>query len=116
MNYTYAGLFIAGDSVHIYPAFLSKKRLPRDRYIITSSGILYYDRQSDEYRISSREKLRYPDRSTGNLLRLSRNECVVYGEGKLSMGMAPGQVRISSIGNVMHNMNTKETELITPLI
>jgi len=111
MNYTYAGLFLAGDSVHIYPAFLSRKRLPRDRYIITSHGILYYDRQSDEYRISSREKLRYPDRPPGNLLRLSRNDCVITGEGRISTGMVPGQVRISSVGNAIHNMNTKETEL-----
>jgi len=110
MNYTYAGLFLAGDSVHIYPAFLSSKKLPRDRYLITSNGILYYDRQSDEYRISSREKLRYPDRP-GNMLRLSRNDCVLYGEGKISTGLLPGQVRISSVGNVMHNMNTNETEL-----
>ncbi len=111
MNYTYAGLFIAGDSVSIYPAFLSRKRLPRDQYVFTSSGILYYDRPSDEYRISSREKLRYPDRPPGNILRLSRNDCVVNGEGKISTGMRPGQVRISSVGNVMHNLNTKETEL-----
>jgi hypothetical protein len=111
MNYTYAGLFLAGDSVHIYPAFLSRKRLPRDRYILTTSGILYYDRQSDEYRISSREKLRYPERPPGNLLRLSRKDCMVYGEGNIRTGLVPGQVRISSVGNVTHNMNTKETEM-----
>ncbi len=111
MNYTYAGLFLAGDSVHIYPTFLSRKKLPRDQYIIASSGILYYDRQSDEYRISSSEKLRNPDRSPGNLLRLSRSDCMIYGEGNIRLGLAPGQVRISSVGNAVHNMNTKETEL-----
>ncbi len=110
MNYTYAGLFLAGDSVHIYPTFLSRKRLPRDRYLITSSGILYHDRQSDEYRISSLEKLISPE-SPGSLLRLSRNDCMVYGEGKINLGMAPGQVRISSVGNIIHNMNTDGTEL-----
>jgi hypothetical protein len=111
MNYTYAGLFLAGDSVHIYPAFLSEKRLPRDRYIITSHGILYYDRASDEYRISSREKLRYPERPPGNILRLSRSACIVSGEGRISTGMLPGQVRISSVGNAIHNINSRDTEL-----
>jgi hypothetical protein len=111
MNYTYAGLFLAGDSVHIYPAFLNRKRLPRDRYLISSHGILYYDRQSDEYRISSREKIRYPERPPGNMLRLSRADCMIYGEGRISTGMTPGQVRISSVGNVKHNLNTRETEL-----
>ncbi len=111
MNYTYAGLFLAGDSVHIYPAFLSEKRLPRDRYIIASHGILYFDRASDEYRISSREKLRYPERPPGNLLRLSRSECLVSGEGRISTGMQPGQVRISSVGNAVHNINSRDTEL-----
>jgi hypothetical protein len=111
MNYTYAGLFMAGDSVHIYPAFLSRKKLPRDSYLITSSGILYYDRQSDEYRISSREKLRYPERPPGNILRLSRSDCILRGEGKIRTGLTPGQVRISSVGSAIHNMNTRETEL-----
>jgi hypothetical protein len=111
MNYTYAGLFLAGDSVHIYPAFLSRKRLPRDRYVITAHGSLYYDKQSDEYRISSRENILYPDRSPGNLMKLSRNDCVITGEGRISTGMVPGQVRITSVGNAIHDMNTKETEL-----
>ena len=109
MNYTYAGIFMARDSVHIYPAFLSRKRLPRDRYVVTSSGILYYDRQTDEYRISGRDKLRYPN--LGNIVRLSRNECVVSGEGKIYMGMTPGQVRIASVGSAIHNMETDQTEL-----
>ena len=111
MNYTYAGLFMAMDSVHIYPAFLSRKRLPRDMYVLTAQGILYYDRPSDEYRISSREKLRYPERTPGNLLSLSRSDCMVYGEGKLNLGLFPGQVRMSAVGNVAHNINSGETEM-----
>jgi hypothetical protein len=111
MNYTYAGLFMALDSVHIYPAFLSSKRLPRDRFVITSHGILYYDRQSDEYRISSLEKLRYPERSPGNILRLSRSDCMVYGEGQMNLGLFPGQVGLSSVGEVVHDMNSGETEM-----
>lgn len=114
MNYTYAGLFLAGDSVSIYPAFLSRKRLPRDQYIIASSGILYFDRQSDEYRISPREKLQHPGHP-GNLLRLSRKDCVLTGEGKIRLGLIPGQVRISSVGNARHDMNTRETELSVTL-
>jgi hypothetical protein len=111
MNYTYAGLFMAGDSVHIYPTFLTRKRLPRDRYIITSHGILYYDRQSDEYRISSREKMRNPERPDGNMLRLSRSDCYINGEGMVYLGLAPGQVRLSSVGDIMHRTEAQETEM-----
>ncbi len=110
MNYIYSGIFISMDSAHVYSAFNSRKKLPRDRAIVTSEGFLYFDEITDEYRIASREKLDRQD-IPGNYLSLSINDCMQYGEGKIMTGIAPGQVRTSFVGNALHNIETRETEL-----
>jgi hypothetical protein len=110
MNYAYAGIFMALDSVHIYPSFMSRKKLPRDRYIVTSEGYLYFDKESGEYRIAGMEKLQ--NRAIpGNYLSISRNDCVEYGEGKVNTNVFPGQVMLYSVGNATHRMETDETEM-----
>ncbi len=110
MNYIYSGIFITQDSSHIYPAFFSKKKLPSDRYIITADGYLYYDKESEEYRISSMEKLQNFN-LPGNYIRLPRTSCVEYGEGDIDLGIRLGQVSISSIGDAEHNIKTDESKI-----
>ncbi len=110
MNYAYAGIFMALDSNHVYPAFFSRKKLPRDRFIVTSEGYLYFDKETGEYRIASMKKL--ADRDVpGNYLSISRDNCVEYGEGRIFTNVFPGQVQLSSVGNATHNMEKDETEM-----
>ena len=110
MNYIYSGTYISVDSAHIYSAFNGRKKLPRDRPIVTAEGFLRYDKETAEYRIAGREKLDHPE-GPGNYLRLSTSDCMEYGEGKIRTGIILGQVRTSSVGNVIHNIETEETEL-----
>jgi hypothetical protein len=112
MNYLHAGIFITRDSSHIYPAFINKRKLPSDRFIITAEGFLYYDKNTDEYRISSKEKLA-DLRLPGNYLKLSRSTCIEYGEGDIDLGIRLGQVVISSFGDVTHETVTGKTTLGT---
>ena len=110
MNYTYAGIFMALDSTHIYPSFISRKKLPRDRYIATSEGYLHFDKESEEYRIASMGKL--SDQSVpGNYLSISRKDCIEYGEGKIFTNVFPGQVLLSSVGNATHKLESGETTM-----
>jgi len=110
MNYIYSGIFITRDSSHIYPSFLSKKKLPSDRFIITADGYLYYDRETEEYRISSMEKLQNFN-LPGNYVRLPRTSCIEYGEGDIDLGIRLGQVNLSSFGDAEHNMKTDESKI-----
>ncbi len=110
MNYIYSGIYISLDSAHIYPAFNGSKKGSRDKAIITSEGFLYYDEETAEYRIGSKEKLAQPD-LPGNYLRLATNECMVYGEGQVNTGVVLGQVRKKSVGNVRFDLGTREAEL-----
>jgi hypothetical protein len=108
MNYLYSGIFITNDSSHIYPAFLTHRKLPSDRFIITADGFLYYDKKTEEYRISSKEKLA-DQRLPGNYLKLPRTTCIEYGEGDIDLGIRLGQVSISSFGDVEHEILTEKT-------
>jgi hypothetical protein len=110
MNYLYSGLFITRDSSHIYPAFFSNKKLSSDIYLVTANGFLYYDKATEEYRIASMEKLNNLE-LPGNYLKLSRSACEEYGEGKMDLGVRLGQVRLSSVGNALHTMESDESLL-----
>lgn len=112
MNYLHSGIFITRDSSHIYPVFFNKRKLPSDKFIVTANGFLYYDKNTDEYRISSKEKLANPG-LPGNYLRLSRETCIEYGEGDIDLGIRLGQTTISSFGDVTHETITDKTTLGT---
>jgi len=115
MNYIYSGVYISVDSAHVYPAFNGRRKLSRDRAVITAEGFLHYDDETAEYRIASKQKLDQPGIS-GNYLRLSTNDCMEYGEGKIRTGVILGQVRTSSVGNVAFNIETREAELNIALL
>ncbi|MFC2098390.1 hypothetical protein ACFLSP_01460 [Bacteroidota bacterium] len=115
MNYIYSAIYLSVDSAHVYPAFNGRKKLPRDRAIVTAEGYLHYDEESAEYRIASREKLDQPG-IPGNYLRLSTNDCMEYGEGKVRPGVVLGQVRTSAVGDVKYNIETREAELNIALL
>ena len=110
MNYLYAGIFITGDSSHIYSTFFNPRKLPGDKYIVTANGFLYYDKKAEEYRVSSKEKLADP-RLPGNFLSLNPNSCIEYGEGDIDLGIRLGQTVISTFGDAQHEILTVKTTL-----
>ena len=104
----YAGLFVYYDSVHIYPAFMTPRKNYSDQNIVPVSGFLYYDKPTRLYKIASMEKLIDRD-IPGNYLSLHREECELYGEGKLNLGFDLGLVKVQTAGNVRHNINNNTT-------
>ena len=109
-NKIFNGLFLAPDSIHIYPAFLSPRRGYSDKYIVTSSGYLFYNKDSMKYEIASKEKLRVKD-TTGNYLSLHKFNCIEYGEGTVNLTADLGQVKLSSHGNASFNLINREVNL-----
>lgn len=103
-----SGVVISKDSTVVYPTFLSNKRMPKDIDIVAAEGYLHFDNESQEYRISNKEKLQGAVVG-GNYVSLS-NECIARGQGKLNMGMDFGQVELTPLGRVEHNMNNDSTK------
>jgi hypothetical protein len=107
----YNGIFLmSSDSVHIYPAFFSKRKNYSDNPLIQAHGMLSYNRDSMIYYIAPEGKLKNPD-TTGNILAFSREACTLRGEGRISLGIDLGQVKTDAVGRIAHNLNTHETLL-----
>ena len=98
----YSGHFITNDSTHIYPAFLSSRKNYSDTPISSAQGVLSYDKKSGEYRIGSEEKVHDPSVS-GNYLSLDRNNCRLYGEGMLNLGVRFGRLKIITPGTILQS-------------
>ncbi len=109
-NKIFNGLYMYYDSVHVYPAFLSGRKFTSDNPVITATGFLRYDNEKQIYQIGSKEKLL--DLSTpGNYLSLHRENCEIYGEGRMDLGANLGLVKLTTAGNATHKTIANQTEL-----
>jgi len=104
-------LLISPDTNQVYSAFLSPKLHKSDSIILTSSGFLYFDRVAKEFRISNKNKLIHVDSLPGNYMSLNTRNCVVFGEGKLNLGVKYGRVNIETYGNISHFSDQDSTML-----
>jgi len=108
----YLGLYLNRDSIGVYPAFFSRKFLGGDPELATSSGYLTYDHTSNEYRVSSKEKLAQPV-LPGNYMSLSIYKCVTRNDGKLSLGGNFGRVKMNNYGIIDHSNRDSSTIIYT---
>jgi hypothetical protein len=81
-----------------------------DNPIVSASGFLYYDKNTYQYKIASKDKLLNRD-LPGNYMSLHKEECQLYGEGKINMGEELGQLKFTTVGNLRHDINKNETRL-----
>ncbi|MEQ8324538.1 MAG: hypothetical protein RH916_07660 [Vicingaceae bacterium] len=103
----YASIMLGGDSSGVYTAFLNKRNNYSDAFVLPAYGYLTFDRGSDEYRVSTREKLQ-ENSLTGNYLSLATKSCKIYGEGKIDLGTNTGQIVVDGAGNMIHNQTENE--------
>jgi hypothetical protein len=96
--------------VHVYPAFLSGRKFSSDKPVVTATGYLNYDHEKQVYQISTKERLLDPT-APGNYLSVHRENCDLYGEGRLDLGANLGLVKLAATGNATHKTIENKTEL-----
>jgi len=101
-----SGIVLAKDSAYVYSTFLSLKSRKRDIDVLPAEGYLFYDKTSKEYRISNKDKL-VEIALPGNYISLNTAYCKVYAEGKINLGENIGQVKLTTVGNAIHNLNDR---------
>ena len=106
----YSGLFMHYDSVHLFPAFFTPRKNYSDVNLIPASGYLYYDKGSQLYKIGPMAKLIDRD-MPGNYQSLHRENCELYGEGKIDLGVNLGLVKFSAAGNYRHSITENKTTI-----
>ena len=96
-----AGLYFSGGDTGVYSAFVAPKIKRTDNEIASSHGFIVYDKITNEYRISSKEKLAQTA-LPGKYLSLDVNRCIIRAEGKLSLGANLGRIDMAFYGNAVY--------------
>jgi len=110
------GLMMDNEEIELYSAFLSSIHFDDDSELMSSSGVLTFDRSTREYVLGSEDKIR--ERSlNGNLIALGIDECQVRGEGSMELGIELGQVAMSPVGRFLNKTSNKSftMDLVIPL-
>lgn len=106
---------VLSNANKVYPAFLARKTNQYDQELFTAHGYLHYDMDEGKYIIASKDKIAEPA-LPGNLIRIHKNICNVYGEGKFEFSKDFGLFKPNAIGNFMYYPETDTTEINVTLI
>jgi hypothetical protein len=104
------GFAYAPDSTGIYPVMLSAKRTSGDQEVIRVSGLLRYDKNTNEYKITSKEKFTHaqlPD----PMMTFNAVDCSATAEGPLDLGSRLGQVQDKAFGRITYDPKNANTTL-----
>ncbi len=97
-----SGIIYSPDTNMVYSSFVSTRGNKKDIDVIGADGFLGYDKSTNEYIITNKEKF-IEHSLPGNYLSLNTTDCKVYGEGKMNLGADLGQVKINSFGIATHS-------------
>jgi hypothetical protein len=100
-NYLISGSIVKVDSIHLYPGFLSGRKEYNDNILVKSEGYLHFNKSRGRFMIGSKEKILNPD-TTGNLIGLSKELCMLFSEGQVDLPINLGQIKHSASGNLSH--------------
>ena len=81
-----SGLFVAPDSVHIYPMLFGMKSRYSDAEVTLDSGVLYYDHKTGDVVVGSPEKL-FQKEEKGNVIRFNDKKGTIQTEGHYDLSL-----------------------------
>ena len=96
--------------VKLYPTFLSQVLGADDPEVFAANGLLQYNESTEEFEISNKEKL-VNRNEKGNYISLNTSTCSLNGDGKINLGMEFGALNVTSIGTVVYDEQTEQTNL-----
>ncbi len=96
-----AAIVSAAQGGHIYTAFGRSKNQLNDLEYIAANGYLTFHKETESYIVTSREKIDDLELD-GNIVSLSKKDCIARGEGKLDLGTNMGRVGFIPIGNAIN--------------
>jgi len=109
-NRIFAGSYVAPDSIHIYPTFFSKRTDYHHAQVVHATGFLHYDKNSDKFKVGSKEKIHNPNLPEP-YVNLNSSFCYMHSEGKLNIGINTGRLELNPIGSAGHDVNKNELKL-----
>ena len=99
-----SGGMMATDSVHIYPAFLTPRKLYSNVPVATATGFLHYNNKSKVYEISTKERMAQPD-SLDNYLCISKEGCTIQSDGDINLVANLGRIKMVNKGTTVYKID-----------
>ena len=105
------GFYWDKENKNLYTAFLSETNLPEDELVYSATGYLQFNSAKNEFQISTKDQLKQRSEniaidalSTMNYLSmdLENNNCTIYGEGEIKLGLPLGETNIESFGTIRY--------------
>ena len=96
------GMNISIDSTHAYPSFFSRKRSPSDQELIKIQGTLFYDENTNVFKMGSYNKI-FKQAPKGNLMTFDEAKKNFYTEGRYKIGFEGSKFEISAAGNANYS-------------
>jgi hypothetical protein len=110
------GLMMDNEEIELYSTFLSSIHFDNDQKLMSSNGVLTFDKSTKEYLVGPADKLR--ERTlNGNIIALGIQDCQVRGEGVMDLGVNLGQVSLSPVGTFINKTSegTFEMDVVIPM-
>ena len=95
------GSVVTVDSIHIYPSLLSGRKDHTNRTLVEANGYLHFNKNRNRFLIGSKSKIMNPD-TTGNLISLSKDFCMLFSEGEVKLPVNLGQIKHTASGSLTH--------------
>ena len=115
------GIYWDKENKNLYTTFLSLTNMPEDELVYSSTGYLQFNSVKNEFQISTKQQLKQRNENisidaltTDNYLSLDleNNNCNIYGEGEIKLGIPVGETSIESFGTVRYDATgTKKISL-----
>lgn len=105
-----AGIVMNNDSIGLYGTFLSVKSKKEHPNVMTADGFLHYDKNTKEYQISNKDKLKEKS-LPGNYISLNTENCQFEGDGRFSFGTNLGQVELNNVGEMDYDPAQQKLEI-----
>ena len=99
------GGMMATDSVHVYPAFLTPRKLYSNVPVATARGFLHYNQKNQTYEIAEKERMAQPD-SIGDYICLDKNGCTINSEGEINLVANLGRVKLFNSGTTVYDIDS----------
>ena len=105
----HAGIMISHSPTVCYPAFLSGPKHVNDYDALSVDGFVHFDDSNWEYIIGSKEKIEDVNAS-GNVAIYNPEECTLYTEGNLNLGVDAGMLKVEALGFLAANFTEQSIE------
>jgi hypothetical protein len=106
----FCGIYQYQRGSRIFHSFFDPIPKSNRNPVATATGMMMYDKISQEYRISTPDKLKQLNLKD-NFLSLSKRSCELKGEGKINLAMKPGPVKMQAFGRATYFMRKDSASL-----